>query len=76
MDAASYVLKRFPAAERESMDVTIQEAADAVVLWAKEGVQKAMNAVNASTGCTSEKGSSPAWPREVEKNRSNDRNPG
>ena len=48
MDAAAYVLKRFSAADRETMDVTIREAADAVVLWATQGIQQAMNTINAS----------------------------
>ncbi len=47
MDAAAYVLQKFSAADREIIDVSVAQAADAVVLWAEEGVQAAMNSVNA-----------------------------
>lgn len=47
MDAAAYVLQKFSAADREMIDGAIVAAADAAVLWANEGVQAAMNAVNA-----------------------------
>ncbi len=46
MDAASYVLQPFSGTDRECLEVTLQQAADAVELWAKEGTQVAMNIVN------------------------------
>lgn len=50
MDAASYVLQRINEADRESIDVAVVEAAEAVGRWATEGIQKAMNAVNGPAG--------------------------
>ncbi len=47
MDAAAYVLQKFSASDREIIDVTVAQAADAVILWAEDGVQSAMNSVNA-----------------------------
>ena len=47
MDPADYVLRRFSKAEREQIDVTLEEAADAVVAIAAEGVEAAMNRFNA-----------------------------
>ena len=47
MDPADYVLRRFSKAEREQIDVTLEEAADAVVAIAAEGVAAAMNRFNA-----------------------------
>ncbi len=46
MNSADYVLARFLSEEREEIDVTIQEAADGVESWVKDGVEKAMNHVN------------------------------
>ena len=48
MSASAYVLQKFDAQEREALDVAVATAADAVVLWALEGVQSAMNTVNAT----------------------------
>ncbi|MCA9109441.1 MAG: aminoacyl-tRNA hydrolase [Planctomycetaceae bacterium] len=48
MDAAAYVLQRFSASDRESMAVTVQQAADAVVQWVQQGIQSTMNSVNAA----------------------------
>jgi PTH1 family peptidyl-tRNA hydrolase len=45
---ADYVLKRPGAAERAILDVAIQQAADAVEAIAAEGVEAAMNRVNAA----------------------------
>ncbi len=47
VSAASYVLQPFSVSDRESLDVSLQQAVDAVELWAKEGTQAAMNVVNA-----------------------------
>jgi peptidyl-tRNA hydrolase, PTH1 family len=47
MDAAAYVLQRFTDSEREILDVCIAEAADGVRLWVREGIQAAMNRLNA-----------------------------
>jgi PTH1 family peptidyl-tRNA hydrolase len=43
---ADHVLRRFSKAEREQMDVTIEEAADAVECIVTEGPQAAMNRYN------------------------------
>ena len=43
---ADHVLRRFSKAERKEIDVTIEEAADAVELILAEGVDVAMNQVN------------------------------
>lgn len=58
MDAAAYVLQRFTEGEREIMDVTVAEAAEGVGLWAREGIQAAMNRLNAPG--TSSKDDSPS----------------
>jgi PTH1 family peptidyl-tRNA hydrolase len=44
---ADHVLRRFSRAERQQIDVTLEEAADAVELILAEGVDVAMNRVNA-----------------------------
>jgi PTH1 family peptidyl-tRNA hydrolase len=44
---ADHVLRRFSKAERKEIDVTLEEAADAVELILAEGVEVAMNRVNA-----------------------------
>ena len=41
-----YVLSRPELAERELIDKAISEAADAVMLWINEGIEKAMNGFN------------------------------
>jgi PTH1 family peptidyl-tRNA hydrolase len=43
---ADHVLRRFSKAERQEIDVTLEEAADAVELILDEGVEVAMNRVN------------------------------
>jgi PTH1 family peptidyl-tRNA hydrolase len=43
---ADHVLRRFSKAERSEIDVTLEEAADAVELILAEGVEVAMNRVN------------------------------
>lgn len=50
MDAAAYVLQKARPEEREALELAVARAADAVVLWAKQGIETAMNAVNASLG--------------------------
>lgn len=49
MDVSTFVLKRFLAEERETMDLTVRDAVDAVELWLREGVTAAMNKVNTKT---------------------------
>jgi PTH1 family peptidyl-tRNA hydrolase len=46
---ADHVLKRFSKAERKEIDVTLEEAADAVELILGEGVEVAMNRFNRGT---------------------------
>jgi PTH1 family peptidyl-tRNA hydrolase len=45
-DGADHVLGKFSKHERTEIDVTIAEAADAVTLWANEGIAPAMNRYN------------------------------
>ncbi|MPZ88079.1 MAG: aminoacyl-tRNA hydrolase [Nitriliruptorales bacterium] len=42
-DPAAYVLRRFSPKEREEIDVTIQEAADAILLLVDDGLEAAQN---------------------------------
>ncbi len=46
MDAADFVLMNFTEKERQEMDVTIKEAADAVLYWVKSGMAETMNRYN------------------------------
>ena len=48
-DAVDHVLGRFDASERERLDELLDAAADAVELWARDGVSKAANRFNAYT---------------------------
>ena len=50
MDSAAYVLQKPRPDERELLDLAVVRAADAVVLWAKQGIEAAMNVVNAPSG--------------------------
>jgi PTH1 family peptidyl-tRNA hydrolase len=45
-DAADYVLGKFSKQERTEIDIVIREAADAIVHWARNGIQSAMNQFN------------------------------
>ena len=47
MDSAAYVLSRFRSEERETIDDAIVRAADGVELWLRDGLDAAMNRVNA-----------------------------
>ncbi len=47
MDAAAYVLGRFSKEEREDMDFAVKNAADGVERWVRDGLQLAMNHINA-----------------------------
>jgi peptidyl-tRNA hydrolase, PTH1 family len=42
-DPADYVLKRFSAADREAVDVTLEQAADAVLDLVADGLEAAQN---------------------------------
>ncbi len=46
-DAADYVLSKFSKAERSEVDAAIWRAADAAVVWAREGIEACMNRFNA-----------------------------
>ena len=48
MAASDYVLQRFSDADRQLVDVCIQEAADGLEYWIKDGIEKAMNLLNPS----------------------------
>jgi PTH1 family peptidyl-tRNA hydrolase len=45
-DAANYVLDRFRASERPIIDEAVREAAQAVAVWAHQGIEKCMNEFN------------------------------
>jgi PTH1 family peptidyl-tRNA hydrolase len=45
-EGADHVLKRFSKTEREQIDVTLEQAADAVEMILSEGVEAAMNRFN------------------------------
>ena len=45
-DAADYVLDRFRSAERAVIDEAVRKAAQAVALWAHQGIEKCMNEFN------------------------------
>jgi len=47
MDAADYVLMNFTEKERPEMEITIKQAADAVICWLNKGIAEAMNQYNA-----------------------------
>ncbi|MGH3442940.1 MAG: aminoacyl-tRNA hydrolase [Nitriliruptorales bacterium] len=47
MDPRDHVLRRFDRREREEIDVTLEEAADAVLLLATEGLEPAQNRYHA-----------------------------
>ena len=49
MDAADYVLMNFTEKERPEMEITIKQAADAVVCWLNKGIGEAMNQYNRGT---------------------------
>ncbi|NQV28739.1 MAG: aminoacyl-tRNA hydrolase [Rhodopirellula sp.] len=46
MAASDYVLQRFSDADRQLVDVCVQEAADGLEYWVKDGVELAMNRLN------------------------------
>ncbi|MBL9093969.1 MAG: aminoacyl-tRNA hydrolase [Planctomycetaceae bacterium] len=46
MDAADFVLGKFPKSEQTEMELAFQHAADAAELWVREGVAAAMNRYN------------------------------
>jgi PTH1 family peptidyl-tRNA hydrolase len=48
MDAADYVLMNFTEKERLDVEITIKQAADAVVCWLNKGIGEAMNLYNKS----------------------------
>ena len=48
MDAADYVLMNFTEKERPDMEITIKQAADAVLYWVNKGIGEAMNRYNGS----------------------------
>ena len=45
-DSADYVLSRFAAADRDSVEQAVAQAADAVVVWVREGIAACMNQFN------------------------------
>jgi PTH1 family peptidyl-tRNA hydrolase len=45
-DAVNYVLGKFSKAELAEIEVTVQRAADAVVEWARDGIESCMNRYN------------------------------
>lgn len=49
MPAERYVLGRFSPEQEQELPIVIQEAADAIELWVREGSEVAMNAINAKS---------------------------
>jgi peptidyl-tRNA hydrolase, PTH1 family len=47
MPGRDHVLRRFPPAERETIDVVVEEAVDAIVLLASDGLEPAQNRYHA-----------------------------
>lgn len=47
-DPADHVLKRFPPKDRGQVDVTVEEAADAVLMLIREGLEATQNRVHAT----------------------------
>jgi PTH1 family peptidyl-tRNA hydrolase len=45
-DVADFVLSRFAKAERREMDEAVRRAADAVAVWALDGIETCMNQYN------------------------------
>ena len=45
-DPADHVLSRFRKEEQPEIDIAIQHAADAVALWARDGIEECMNRFN------------------------------
>jgi PTH1 family peptidyl-tRNA hydrolase len=54
VDAADYVLSRFSAEERETMNAAIQTAVDAILCWLHEGITSVMTQYNAKPDTGSE----------------------
>lgn len=52
MDASSYVLQKFSSADREVIDVAVVTAAEGIATWTREGLQAAMNSLNAPANQT------------------------
>ena len=48
MAASDYVLQQFSDADRQLVDVCIQESVDGLEHWVKDGIEKAMNLLNPS----------------------------
>ena len=49
MDASDYVLMNFTEKERPDMEITIKQAAEAVLCWLNKGIDEAMNRYNVAT---------------------------
>ncbi len=62
MDSADYVLSKFMKSEYETMEHAVIQAADCVELWAREGVQAAMNEVNRGPADRSEQNATDITP--------------
>lgn len=58
MDAAAYVLQKFTDREKELMDVAIARAAEGIGIWVGEGLEAAMNRLNAGAGPSERQGPS------------------
>jgi len=50
MDAADYVLMNFTEKERPDLEITLKQAADAVLCWVSHGIDEAMNRHNNKSG--------------------------
>jgi PTH1 family peptidyl-tRNA hydrolase len=65
-DAADYVLSRFKSAERKVVEDAIAQAAQAVLVWVREGVDACMNRFNADPQPEKPKKERPAKPKKGE----------
>ncbi len=65
MDAASFVLQPFSAAERAEMAEASERAVKGLVIWLKQGIDRAMNFVNASRASAGPSTHNAAGPRHL-----------
>jgi PTH1 family peptidyl-tRNA hydrolase len=71
-DAADYVLSRFKPAERKSVEDAIAQAAQAVVVWARQGIDACMNRFNADPQAEKPKKEKPAKDKTDKVSRASD----
>jgi len=60
LDAADHVLSRFKPAERKAVEEAVAQAAQAVLLWVRQGIDVCMNRVNGEPNAEKPKKEKPA----------------